>query len=139
MDNPPQQGICSYCHCQSTRLLNPPLIEIQLTSLKIPPEIYNTNLQPGKHISWTPNCTPASHYEIIELYENTVICLAPDAVRDELYCYQCFAGHLWPALRPHVINMPPQLVFDKANPWHDPRWIDNEKPALKGAAKWTSD
>lgn len=120
MTNQPRQGTCSYCDCQSARLLDPPLIEIQLTDLKILPE---DNLQPGDHVFWTPNSVPASRYEIVELRGDSAICLAPETSKDKSYCYLCFAGHLWPSLRPYTINMPPNLHFSKDNPWHNPVWV----------------
>ena len=121
-NNPPTKGRCSNCEQLSVRLLNPPLIEIHLDHIILPPDALHT-LKPGSRVTWTLDSTPKSLFEIAEMHDDTVLCLAPGAHADKRYCYLCFTGHLWPSLRPYVVNIPPEMRFDPNHPWHNPKWV----------------
>jgi hypothetical protein len=121
-DNPPRRGTCSYCYRRSVRLLDPPLLEIALDALHRAPPI--AEICPGDTVWWDSGSSP-DPYEVVEVQEGggRVICLASEAVRGELYCYLCFDGHIWPAIRERVLNMPPEMRFDPQQPWVAPRWV----------------
>lgn len=41
---------------------------------------------------------------------------------DKPICWRCWAGHVWPALQPHLHNKPRQLEL---HGWRKPEWIDS--------------
>ena len=122
-ENRPCAGRCTACEQLSVRILAPPLVEIPIG------EERTSDIIEGDVIWWTTSNTPRDTYEVVTILSNALddelmaIALVPQAAADDRFCFRCFDGHVWPDLRPHVVNMPPEMRFSKSHPWADATWV----------------
>lgn len=140
--NPPRKGTCRNCARQSVRMLDAPRIRIPASSARRwdtgnrPSPERVIDWQIGDIAWWNEEPNPRDNFrnpfEVEEFDGEFLICLAPEREAGELYCYICFDGSVWPSIRPHVINIPQEMIFDPEFPWSVPKWESAGREPARG-------